>query len=116
MRQSDDPANIIRPSRRNLLLGTSTLVAASTLASSVLAQAQQAAPAAAPAAAAPSTRKPNILVIFGDDIGYWNIAKKKLKLNLTSEKTSSGRVYRIVESKPLVSSRKAAPELEQPHA
>jgi len=47
---------------------------------------------------------------------FAGVVKKKLKLNLTSEKTSSGRVYRIVESKPLVSSRKAAPELEQPHA
>jgi hypothetical protein len=40
------------------------------------------------------------------------VVKKKLKLNLTSEKTSSGRIYRIVEPKPLVSSRKAAPEVE----
>jgi hypothetical protein len=44
------------------------------------------------------------------------VVKKKLKLNLTSEKTSSGRVYRIVEAKPLVSSRKAPPEVEQAHA
>src|SRR6516164_6114037 len=43
---------------------------------------------------------------------FAGVVKKKLKLNLTSEKTSSGRVYRIVESKPLVSSRKAVPELE----
>ena len=47
---------------------------------------------------------------------FAGVAKKRLQLNLTSEKTSSGRVYRIVESKPLVSSRKAVPELEQPHA
>jgi arylsulfatase A-like enzyme len=62
--------------RRNLLLGTSTLVAAATLTSEALAQAQQAAPATtpAPAAAAPSGRKPNILVIFGDDIGQTNIS------------------------------------------
>jgi arylsulfatase A-like enzyme len=58
--------------RRNLLLGTSTLVAAATLTSSALAQAQKAAPAAAPAAG--SVRKPNILVIFGDDIGQTNIS------------------------------------------
>src|SRR6516162_11288550 len=58
--------------RRNLLLGTSTLVAAATLTSGALAQAQNAAPAAAPAA--PSSRKPNILVIFGDDIGQTNIS------------------------------------------
>jgi arylsulfatase A-like enzyme len=63
--------------RRNLLLGTSTLVAAATLTSQAMAQAQKAAPAAAPAAAQPaaaSGRKPNILVIFGDDIGQTNIS------------------------------------------
>lgn len=62
--------------RRNLLLGTSTLVAAAALTSDALAQAQKAAPApaASPAAAAPSGRKPNILVIFGDDIGLANIS------------------------------------------
>jgi arylsulfatase A-like enzyme len=58
--------------RRNLLLGTSTLVAAATLTSSALAQGQKAAPAAVPAPT--SGRKPNILVIFGDDIGQTNIS------------------------------------------
>ena len=58
--------------RRNVLLGTSTLVAAATLTSGALAQAQKASPAAAPAAS--SDRKPNILVIFGDDIGQTNIS------------------------------------------
>jgi arylsulfatase A-like enzyme len=61
--------------RRNLLLGTSTLVAAATLTSGALAQAQKAAPSAsAPAPAAASGRKPNILVIFGDDIGQANVS------------------------------------------
>jgi arylsulfatase A-like enzyme len=60
-------------SRRNMLLGTSTLVAAATLTSGALAQAQKAVPAA-PAPAAPSGRKPNILVIFGDDIGQTNVS------------------------------------------
>src|SRR5262249_61485517 len=51
--------------RRNILLAGTTLAAASALQTSVqIAQAQQ----------APSGRKPNILVIFGDDIGYWNIS------------------------------------------
>ena len=60
--------------RRNLLLGTSTLVAAATLTSPALAQAQKAAPAAAPApAAAASGSKPNILVIMGDDVGWFNV-------------------------------------------
>jgi arylsulfatase A-like enzyme len=56
--------------RRNVLLGTSSLVAAAALTSEALAQAQtQATPA--PAA---SGRKPNILVIFGDDIGIPQIS------------------------------------------
>ncbi len=60
-------------SRRNILLGTSTLVAAATLTSGALAQAQKTAPAPAatplPApSASPSGRKPNILVLWGDDI------------------------------------------------
>jgi arylsulfatase len=59
--------------RRNLLLGTSTLVAAATLTSGALAQAQKAAPAPA-APVAPSSRTPNILVIWGDDIGIANIS------------------------------------------
>ena len=57
--------------RRNILLGTSTLVAAAAMTSEALAQAQKAAPAA-PAAA--SGRKPNILVIMGDDIGQTNVS------------------------------------------
>nr|WP_256375930.1 sulfatase-like hydrolase/transferase [Bradyrhizobium sp. WSM1743] len=60
--------------RRNLLLGTSTLITAATLTSSALVQAQKAAPAIAAAPTAPSGRKPNILVIFGDDIGQTNIS------------------------------------------
>src|SRR5580693_1581020 len=58
-------------SRRNILLGSSALVAAASLSSGALAQAQKAAPAAP---AASSGRKPNILVIFGDDIGQTNIS------------------------------------------
>lgn len=58
--------------RRNLLLGTTTLVAAATLTTDALAQAQQVAPSAAPAAS--SGRKPNILFIMGDDIGWFNVS------------------------------------------
>jgi arylsulfatase len=57
--------------RRNLLLGTSTLVAAASLTSGALAQAQKAGQATP---AAPSGGKPNILVIWGDDIGIANIS------------------------------------------
>ena len=59
--------------RRALLLGSSSLVAAATLTSQALAQAQKAAPSPAPAAPA-AGRKPNILVIFGDDIGIPQIS------------------------------------------
>jgi hypothetical protein len=55
--------------RRNILLGGTTLAAASAIASGNavrVAQAQQPAPA--------SGKKPNILVIFGDDIGQSNIS------------------------------------------
>jgi arylsulfatase len=62
-----------QPDRRTLLLGGTAIVAA-TLTSEALAQAQKAAPAAAPATTSPSDRKPNILVIFGDDIGVPQIS------------------------------------------
>src|ERR1044072_4863167 len=60
--------------RRDILLGSSSPVAAATPASQALAQAQKAAPPPAPAQAAASGRKPNILVIFGDDIGIPQIS------------------------------------------
>jgi len=58
-------------SRRHMLLaGTSALAAAGALsvAQTTPAQAQQ------PAPAAPRAQQPNILVIFGDDIGLWNVS------------------------------------------
>jgi arylsulfatase len=58
-------------SRRNMLLGGTTLAASSALgvvAPVQTAQAQQQQPAA------PSGRRPNILVIFGDDIGQTNVS------------------------------------------
>jgi arylsulfatase A-like enzyme len=56
--------------RRNILLGGTTLAAASAIATghSIRAAQAQAQPAA------PSGKKPNILVIFGDDIGQSNIS------------------------------------------
>ena len=63
-------------SRRNIFLGGTTLAAASAMASATpiqMAQAQQRA-AQAQQPAAPSGQRPNILVIFGDDIGQTNIS------------------------------------------
>jgi arylsulfatase len=57
------------PSRRNLLLAGTTLAALSALASAVPVRTVQAEPKQQPA---PTGQRPNILVIFGDDIGYWN--------------------------------------------
>ena len=64
-----------RPSRRNMLLGGAAGLAAGALPGGVeLAQAQQS--PAAPAQPAPSGApgRPNILVIFGDDVGWSNIS------------------------------------------
>lgn len=59
-------------SRRNILLGSSALMATAAMTARAAAQTQKAAPATAPAV--PSGRKPNILVIFGDDVGQTNIS------------------------------------------
>jgi len=59
--------------RRDLLLTGSSLVAASAILATGLvttAQGQQQQQAQQPAGG----RRPNILVIMGDDIGYWNIS------------------------------------------
>src|SRR5262247_210494 len=63
-----------RVKRRDLLLSGGSLLAASTLAAAATqtAQAQQPAPAPAPAQA--QGRRPNILFIMGDDIGWFNIS------------------------------------------
>src|SRR5215211_1104782 len=59
-------------SRRHMLVtGTSALAAAGLTAAGQVSQAQ--AQPAPPRPAAPG-RKPNILVIFGDDIGLWNVS------------------------------------------
>jgi Sulfatase len=69
MNDKEEGDNKTALSRRNILLASTTLAAASALgtAASVqkaVAQAQQAAPAG---------QKPNILVIMGDDVGWFNV-------------------------------------------
>ena len=64
--------------RRNVLLGTSSLVAAATLSSSAFAQAQKAAPSRLRRLR--RGRRPNILVIWGDDIGQTDISAYSLGL------------------------------------
>ncbi|MFZ4408804.1 MAG: arylsulfatase [Paracraurococcus sp.] len=63
-------------SRRDMLLGGSAAVAAAASGGTQLAQAQTAPQArpAAPAPAAGAARRPNIVVIWGDDVGYWNLS------------------------------------------
>jgi arylsulfatase len=61
--------------RRDLLLSGSAIVAASALGAGGLigvAQAQQAQPGAT--AAKSASGQPNIIVIFGDDVGFWNVS------------------------------------------
>jgi len=60
-----------RPSRRDMLLGGAAGLAAGTLGGVQMAQAQQQATTARPVA---PQGKPNILVIFGDDIGWSNVS------------------------------------------
>jgi arylsulfatase A-like enzyme len=60
--------------RRDVLLGSSSLVAVATLASEALAQTQKAAPGPMSAAPPAGGGRPNILVIFGDDIGQTNLS------------------------------------------
>ena len=66
----EEPSNLNKRAvnRRNILLASSAVAAASALggAATQTAQAQQ-------QAAAPAGAKPNILVIMGDDIGWFNV-------------------------------------------
>jgi arylsulfatase len=62
-----------RFSRRDMLLtGTSILATAGLLSSAQIAPAQAQQPQPAPVA--PQGRLPNFLVIFGDDVGIWNLS------------------------------------------
>ena len=85
--QSASNSNRSKMNRRNVLLGGTTLAAAAVAVCSrekaAQAQQQQVAQAPQPKATPQPTptspgSKPNILVIFGDDIGYWNISAYNL--------------------------------------
>jgi arylsulfatase len=60
--------------RRDVLLGSSSLVAAATLTSEALAQAQRPPPGPMSAPPPAGGSKPNILFIMGDDIGWFNVS------------------------------------------
>jgi len=85
--QSASNNNRSKMNRRTILLGGTTLAAAAVAVCSrekaAQAQQQQVAQAPQPKATPQPTptspgSKPNILVIFGDDIGYWNISAYNL--------------------------------------
>src|SRR5262249_46036805 len=59
--------------RRDVLLGSSSLVAAATLTSQALAQGQRPAPGPMSAPPPAGGGKPNILFIMGDDIGWVHV-------------------------------------------
>jgi arylsulfatase A-like enzyme len=64
-----NPSNNRALSRRNILMAGTSLAAATAINAidrTQVAQAQQPQP--------PSGRKPNILIIWGDDVGYWNVS------------------------------------------
>ena len=98
--------------RRAVLLGSSSLVAAATLTSQALAQAQKAAPAAAPATPA-AGRKPNILVIFGDDIGIPQISAYTMGM-MGYRTPNIDRIAGKAPSSPTPTASKAAPPAAPP--
>src|SRR5215469_2114948 len=60
-------------SRRNMLLASTTLAASSVFGPGGQVQLAQAQPAQTQGQPAPSGQRPNILVIMGDDIGWFNV-------------------------------------------
>jgi len=94
--QSASNSNRSKMNRRNVLLGGTTLAAAAVAVCSrekaaqalqeqvaqapqpQVAQQQVAQATPQPTPTSPSGSKPNILVIFGDDIGYWNVSAYNL--------------------------------------
>jgi arylsulfatase A-like enzyme len=79
MAKKDDSDRRLPMNRRKILIGGTSIAATSAFAATTTlktAQAQQR--PATPSPAAPSGRKPNILFIMGDDIGWFNISAYNL--------------------------------------
>jgi arylsulfatase A-like enzyme len=72
MSMKDGQSRKANVNRRNILLGGTTLAATSALGASAQAQQRPAQAQAQQPAPAPAGQRPNILVIFGDDIGQTN--------------------------------------------
>ncbi|WP_051328633.1 arylsulfatase [Geminicoccus roseus] len=74
--QGSPPSDQVRVDRRSMLLSGSSLALASTVGAALTgsAQAQETTPATPAPASAGATEMPNILVIWGDDIGQSNIS------------------------------------------
>jgi arylsulfatase A-like enzyme len=72
--RTDAMRNNGRINRRSMLLGSSSALAASSLVPAARAQAPRSAPAASAQPGGSSTAKPNIVIIWGDDIGITNLS------------------------------------------
>src|ERR1700710_2529182 len=72
--KNSNPSDNSALSRRNILLAGTSLAAATAINVVDRTQVAQAQPAPAPQPAAPSGKKPNILIIWGDDVGVANIS------------------------------------------
>ena len=68
------PARRDKVQRRNVLLGGTTLAGASALGMAPVQLAQAQTPPPSPPPASGSQKPPNVLIIWGDDIGIWNIS------------------------------------------
>jgi hypothetical protein len=90
-----------RLNRRNMLLGGTTFAAASAIVSGSRVQVAQAQPAA------PSGRKPNILMIMSDDIGWFNVSAYNMGIMGRRILTASAEKARF--SQTTMASRVALP-------
>ena len=113
MSSKDTQSNGGGMKRRDLLLSGSSLLAASALAAAPTntAQAQQQQPTPAPAPA--PGRRPNILFIMGDDIGWFNVSAYNMGIMGYRTPTSTGSA-RKGRSSPTGTASRAAPPAAPP--